>query len=263
MYHPEKLTSYSHSCPSASQRDNAKHKERSDTLAAQLAALEGASGNEAGSRTRVATSGRNTPTIDLETSRKYQKLVQQYSELTRKHDVLQEELAALREVCTGREREVEVTRRRATEAEEEIALLRDDLDRLESCMIRDGRTVDEVELENKDLRLENDSLKSENDSLNHKIGLLLDVDDSSHHGHHSLGEKQSAIHNDGVEGSYKRRSLSVAGSEEHNRALESLTAEMEEWQRRYAPVTPTTEASPPLQANKINGQLGKSSNHQE
>lgn len=239
-------------------RDNAKHKERSDSLAGQLAALEGANGNEAGSRTRVATSGRNTPTTDPEISRKYQKLAQQYSELTRKHEVLQEELAALREVCAGREREVEVTRRRATEAEEEIALLRDDLDRLESQMMRDGRNVDEIELENNDLRQENSSLKSENDSLNHKIGLLLDVDDPSHHGHNSLAGKQSPLRN-----GFERRSLSIAGSEEHNRALESLSAEMQEWQRRYAPVTPTTETSPPLQADKINGQLVKSPSAEE
>jgi FtsZ-binding cell division protein ZapB len=114
--------------------------------------------------------------------------------------------------------------------------------------------VDEVESENNDLRQENNSLKSENDSLNHKIGLLLDVDDPSHHGHNSLTGKQSPLRN-----GFERRSLSIAGSEEHNRALESLSAEMQEWQRRYAPVTPTTETSPPLQANKMNGQLAKSS----
>lgn len=219
-----------------SQRDNAKNKERSDTLAAQLATLEGANGTEAGSRTRVATSGRNTPTFDPDTSRKYHKLLQQHSELSRKHDVLQEELAALREVCTGREREVDVTRRRATEAEKQIAELREDLERLEACVGRDGRTVDEIEQENTDLRHECDVLRGENDSLNHKIGVLLDVDDSVLQ-HGSAGPAARASPSPRRAGHESeeamRRSPSIANSEEHKRVVESLSADIQDWQRRY------------------------------
>jgi chromosome segregation ATPase len=207
-----------------------------------LATLEGANGNEAGSRTRVATSGRNTPTFDPDTSRKYQKLLQQHSELSRKHDVLQEELAALREVCAGREREVDVTRRRATEAETQIAALRDDLERLESRMGRDGRTVDDIEQENTDLRHENDSLRHENDSLNHKIGVLLDVDESVHHGtspvRHETGSPRDAS---GIRSDELRRSLSITDSEEHKRAVESLETDIQDWQRRYGDVSPSKD----------------------
>ena len=234
-----------------SQRDNAKNKERSDTLAAQLATYEGANGTEAGSRTRVATSGRNTPTFDPDTSRKYQKLLQQHSELARKHDVLQEELAALREVCTGREREVEVTRRRATDAETQIAALREDLERLESRMTSDGRPVDDIEQENGELRHENDNLRHENDSLNHKIGLLLDVNDSIH-GTPAHQSQQLKFEGDG-----ERRSLSIADSEEHKRVVESLSADIQDWQRRYGDVLPSAETSTIVQPAKGNDKNDK------
>lgn len=133
---------------------------------------------------------------------------------------------------------MDVTRRRATAAEAQIATLREDLERLEARMGRDGRTVDDIELENNDLRHENDSLRHENESLNHKIGVLLDVDDSVHHGtgpvdRGTVSSNDAGRHTDGL-----RRSLSVTDSEEHKRVVESLSADIQDWQRRYGEVSP-------------------------
>ena len=171
---------------------------------------------------------------------------------------MQEELAALREVCTGREREVDVTRRRATEAEKQIASLREDLERLETRMSRDGRTVDEIEQENTDLRHENDVLRGENGSLNHKIGVLLDMDDSvlQHESAKPVaGGTTLRQRTKGEPEETTRRSPSIADSEEHKRVVESLSADIQDWQRRYGDgsATEMTKDDAKLDAHEVLG----------
>lgn len=95
-----------------------KQKTANNALQAEIDQLHGRS-SEPGARTRDA-SGRSTPSIDGELSRRFATLQSQ-------HTTLQAELQASRDVLSAREREVELLRMRVEEAEREVEVLRDDL----------------------------------------------------------------------------------------------------------------------------------------
>jgi hypothetical protein len=96
-----------------------KQKSANQSLQSEIDSLSGRSSTEPGSRTRDA-SGRATPTLDGELSRRHQTLQIQ-------HQTLQAELSASRDVLAAREREVELLRQRVDEAEKEVGVMRDEL----------------------------------------------------------------------------------------------------------------------------------------
>jgi chromosome segregation ATPase len=133
-----------------------------------------------------------------------------------------EELDALRNVCTGREREVEITRRRAGEAEIQVASLKKELDKFQREDGQGAKTLTELEQENADLR-------QENETLNHQVMLLLADDETTSPRPRSeldfgkLHRRQSAG--------------SVQGWEDHTR---NIAAELQEWEQK---ATPTVRAT--------------------
>ena len=203
MYHQDELT---------------KQKNANIALQADLDVAQGTSGTEAGSRTRSAISGRATPTTEGEPTRQQQRLVVQNNELQRLLDGTREELDALRNVCTGREREVEITRRRAGEAELQVEALKKELEKYHHEDGLSGRTLVEIEQENADLR-------QENETLNHQVMLLLADDDST-----------SQRPRSDVDLSRLKRRQSIGsgqGSEDHT--SRNIAAELQEWDENLSP----------------------------
>lgn len=180
-----------------------KQKSANAALQSELDAAQGTDGREAGSRTRSALSGRATPTTDGETPRQQQRLASQNAELQRQLEGLREELSALRDVCAGREKEVEITRRRAGEAEAQLELTRKELERYQGEDTA-ARTMAEVEQENADLR-------QENETLNHQVMLLLADDDTT------SPRPRSDV--DFAKYSRRRSTSSTQGSDEQSRIL--------------------------------------------
>lgn len=95
----------------------------------------------------------------------------QNADLQRQVEGLREELGALRDVCAGREKEVEITRRRAGEAQAQLEQAKKELERYQGEEAG-TRSMAEIEQENADLR-------QENDTLNHQVMLLLADDDTT------------------------------------------------------------------------------------
>jgi hypothetical protein len=124
-------------------------------------------------------------------------------------------MGALRDVVAGREREVDIMRRRLADADSQIAQLRDELEHAGGGS--GDRSWEELEQENSELR-------QEVDMLTHKIGLLLDVDESGHgqrsgsEGHSSSGRRsQRQSHNNG------------------DTTLDNLSQELHQWERSFSP----------------------------
>ena len=180
-----------------------KQKSTNAALQADLDAAQGTDGTEAGARTRSALSGRATPTIDGETPRQQQRLAIQNADLQRQVEGLREELGALRDVCAGREKEVEITRRRAGEAEAQLKDAKNELERYQSEDLG-TRSIGEIEQENADLR-------QENETLNHQVMLLLADDDTTSPRPRSDVDLSKLTR--------RRSASSTQGSEEHSRAL--------------------------------------------
>jgi predicted RNase H-like nuclease (RuvC/YqgF family) len=199
-----------------SQDELNKQKSMNATLQAELDAVQGTNGAEAGSRTRAATSGRATPTADPEGSRQQQRVLAHNTELQQQLEGAREELDALRDVCTGREREVEIMRKRATDTEARLSEAKKELERLQNTL-SDGRTLDDLEQENAELR-------QENETLNHQVMLLLADDDVS-----SPRPKSGLDFGKVVR---RRSASSTVDSEDHGR---DLTLEMQEWQHNFSP----------------------------
>lgn len=204
-----------------------RQKERNTLLQGQRELNQGPNGIDAGSRTRVATSGRATPTTDfVESSRPFQKLSNQHTELQRRFERLEEEMSALREISAGREREVDVTRKRALAAEEESDKLREEIDKLQNDESPEGRPWEEVLQENADLKQENDVLTS-------KVGLLLEMNEPG-----SARPRSSYFGNNGSSSSPKvnshlrTHSSTSISDDHHSPSLETLTQEMAEWESK-------------------------------
>lgn len=200
-----------------------RQREKNTGLQASLDALQGTNSAEAGSRTRAAgSSGRATPTFDVESTRQYQKLSTQHGDLQKRFETLSEEVNALREISAGREREVEITRKRAREAEATTTQLRAELERVQNGVSPDGRSYEDIEQENQDL-------KSENEVLSSKIGLLLEMNEpgSARPRSFMAGSPKTPLHPTRPSGE----------SEDHSKSLEALSAEMAEWEQRFQPST--------------------------
>jgi chromosome segregation ATPase len=180
-----------------------KQKSANAALQSELDAAQGTDGREAGSRTRSALSGRATPTTEGETPRQQQRLASQNADLQRQLEGLREELSALRDVCAGREKEVEITRRRAGEAEAQLEQTRKELERYQGEDTA-ARTMAEVEQENADLR-------QENETLNHQVMLLLADDDTT------SPRPRSDV--DFAKYNRRRSTSSTQGSDEQSRIL--------------------------------------------
>lgn len=164
--------------------------------------------------------------MDVESSRQYQKLTQQHSDLQKRFEALQEEMSALRDVNAGREREVDIMRRRLTDSDGQIRELRTELERINSG------NWDELEQENAELR-------AENENLTHRIGILLDVDDQHSQEDDDRSMRDSQQH---------RRSQSGGDS-----TLDNLSQEMHRWERTYSPRQEETAQLPNGTHTKENG----------
>lgn len=121
-------------------------------------------------------------------------------------------MGALRDVNAGREREVDIMRRRLVDADSRVAQLREELDHG-----GDDRNWEELEQENSELR-------QENETLTHKIGLLLDVDETG--GGRRPGSEQHS-------GSGRRSSR--ASQANGDTTFDNLSQEFHQWERSFSP----------------------------
>lgn len=170
LIHCNECRSDFHNKIPVSQDELTKQKNVNTSLQAELDSVQGTNGAEAGSRTRTAMSGRITPTAEGEQSRQHQRLQSQNKDLQRQLDGVNEELAALRDVCAGREKEVDITRKRIRDSEHRVATLQKELQQYQHDESSDGRTWRELEQDNIELR-------QENETLSHQVMLLLADDD--------------------------------------------------------------------------------------
>lgn len=209
-----------------------RQREKNTNLQSTLDALQGTNSAEAGSRTRAAgttgtSSGRATPTFDVESTRQYQKLSTQHGDLQKRFETLSEEVNALREISAGREREVEITRKRAREAEATTTQLRAELERVQNGVSPDGRSYEDIEQENQDL-------KSENEVLSSKIGLLLEMNEPGSARPRSFiagNSPKTPSHATSI----RPQATTGGDSDDHSKSLEALSAEMAEWEQRFQP----------------------------
>jgi len=187
----------------------------------ELDTSRGVNGSEAGSRTRNAN-GRNTPLSDdeglrnqlTESQRQNQRLTMENQDLVRRLDSLHAEVEELRDNLAATQRSSEARLQHAEDLQAEV-------DRLDSALRlpRGGNNETLVQIAG-----ENAALRAENRMLTDKINLLLEVDQPGYNGG---DHRASAI-------SARRGSRS---SSENAMALESLTNELDDWQRRLASST--------------------------
>lgn len=172
-----------------------------------------------GSRAR-GINGRSTPSSDdghealrgqlVDAQRQAQRLNNENRDLRLRLDSVEKELGTLRDNLLMSQRESDDRLVRVEELEH-------DVQRLEASLII-ARGDDETLMER--LSNENSNLKRENDQLSHKIGLLLEVDQSG------FGHARPIS---GV--SHRRTSTS---SSENALAFEHLSSELDGWQRQLA-----------------------------
>ncbi|KZO92776.1 hypothetical protein CALVIDRAFT_584906 [Calocera viscosa TUFC12733] len=212
----------------------AKEKSISATLQAELDTSRGVSGSVAGARTRAAN-GRSTPLSDtdgghnenmkvqlLEAQRTMHRIANENQDLQRRLEALQLELDQYRDRLVASQRESD---NRLSQIEE----LEAETERLEASLQVARGGNDETLAEQ--LTRQNTTLKRENDMLHHKIGLLLDDHTYANAGDRPLS---TSSHQDS------------ASSSENAMALESLSHELDDWQRRLAsrPLSNDFEADP-------------------
>ena len=119
--------------------------------------------------------GRSTPSEDgsqqlVESQKQVRHLHEENQDLRRRLDTLQKELELLRDALVDARKEADNRSNQLEDLRREIVHLQSSLQ-----VTRAGR--DETLLEK--LSSENTNLKRENEQLSHKIGLLLDVDNTS------------------------------------------------------------------------------------
>jgi len=195
-----------------------KQKSLNSTLQSELDSSRGVNGSEAGSRTRNAN-GRNTPLSDddgfrnqlSEAQRLTQRLTLENQDLHRRLDDLQAEIEELRDSLSAAQRTAEL---RLHDAED----LQAEVDRLENSLKLAGGSNNGTLVQ---IANENSALKAENKMLTDKINLLLEVDQPGYGG---SNHRDSTI-------SAGRASHS---SSENAMAFESLSNELDDWQRRLA-----------------------------
>ncbi|KZT52545.1 hypothetical protein CALCODRAFT_487056 [Calocera cornea HHB12733] len=212
----------------------AKEKSISAALQSELDSSRGVSGSVAGARTRAAN-GRSTPLSDtdgghsenmkaqmLEVQRNMHRLANENQDLQRRLEALQLELDQYRDRLIASQRESD---NRLSQIEE----LEAETERLEAALQVARGNNDETIAEQ--LGRENTTLKRENEMLHHKIGLLLDDQTYAGAGDRPLS---TSSHQDS------------ASSSENAIALESLSHELDDWQRRLAsrPLSNDFDADP-------------------
>lgn len=183
--------------------------------------LDRSSSTEPGSRIRV--NGRGTPSSDdshgndilrnqlTDATRQVQRLNSDNKDLRSRIESLESDIADMRETLISTQRESDDRLSRIEELEQEV-------ERLEKSLVIARGGHDETLLEK--LSNENTTLKHDNEQLQHKIGLLLEVDQPSF----GQGRPISGISD---------RPLSTSSSE-NAMAFENLSSELDDWQQRVA-----------------------------
>jgi chromosome segregation ATPase len=194
-----------------------KAKSANQDLQAEITALRG--GSPAGLKAR-GVNGRNTPGSDDgsdilrgqlgDLQRQNQRLTQDNANLHRKLDNTTDEVDRLRDSMMETQREADDRLITVQDLEGEVERLRASL-----TAARGGHNESYLE----QLSSENASLKRENEQLSHKIGLLLEVDQPTDFGRIRPLSGVSERH-----GSHS--------SEDNVLELDSLSQELEMWQRR-------------------------------
>jgi hypothetical protein len=122
---------------------------------------------------------------------------------------------------------VEITRRRAGEAEVQIETLKKELEKFHREDGLGGRTLAELEQENADLR-------QENETLNHQVMLLLADDDSTSQRPRSEVDLSRLKH--------RQSTGSAHGSEDHT--SRNIAAELQEWEENLSPNLRSSQFGP-------------------
>ncbi|KAJ4484910.1 hypothetical protein C8J55DRAFT_452826 [Lentinula edodes] len=189
-----------------------KQKNSNTTLQAEL---------DAARAGKSRANGRTTPSSDdgsealrsqvVQATRQLHQVQNENAELHSRLDSLENELETLRDSLVASQRESDD---RLTQAEE----LQLEVERLQSSLIIARGGNEETMLEK--ISNENTTLRRENEQLSHKIGLLLEVDQST------FGQGRP------ISGISPRRAS--ASSSENALAFEHLSSELDDWQRQLA-----------------------------
>lgn len=198
-----------------------KQKAQNSSLQAELGVARGVSPPPGGSRIR-GMNGRGTPSSEdshghdifrsqlVEAQRQSQRLGAENKELRARVDALEKDIDNLKDSLVASQRESDDRLTRVEDLEQEV-------ERLQSSLVVARGGHDETLLEQ--LTSENVLLKHENEQLSHKIGLLLEVEPNF-----SRNRPTSGV-------SDRRASTS---SSENAIAFESLSNELDDWQRQLA-----------------------------